>query len=111
MPGLSISNADAGEYTPFAVNGDRDPFGALHMLDRGDPPARLSFGMWRCPPLTVEVTPRSDEGVYVIAGAIELTVDDDPPVRLGPGDLILVRHGGRCRYHVLEDVTAVFASA
>ena len=35
MPAPTISNADAGMYTPFAVNGDRDPFGALHMLDVG----------------------------------------------------------------------------
>ena len=34
MPAPTISNAAAGEYTPFAVNGDRDPFGAPAELER-----------------------------------------------------------------------------
>ena len=110
----SISNAAAGTYTAFAVNGDRDPFGSLHLLefDGGDAP-RVIFGMWRCPPLTVtvEVTPTRDEGIYVVSGSFDLAVDDAAPARLGPGDLVLVRHGARCRYTVSEELTAVFASA
>jgi uncharacterized cupin superfamily protein len=105
----SMSNAESGTYTPFAVNGDRDPFGALKLLDIGE--TRLTFGMWRCPPATVEVTPRSDEGVYVVSGTMTLAVDNAPPSRLGPGDLVLIRHGSLCRYTVLEDLVAVFASA
>ena len=112
MPTPTISNADAGEYTPFAVNGDRDPFGALHMLaPAAEHPSRLSFGMWRCPPLTVEVTPRSDEGIYVLSGELTLEIDGGPPVRLGAGDLVLVVHGSHCRYTIVADVTAVFAAA
>ncbi len=108
----SISSAQAGTYTPFAVNGDRDPFGSLHLLefDGGDAP-RVIFGIWRCPPLTVEVTPTRDEGIYVVAGTVELAIDDGAPARLGAGDLVLVRNGARCRYTVSEDLTAVFASA
>ncbi len=105
----SISNAETGTYTPFAVNGERDPFGSLNLLDVGGSP--LTFGTWRCPPATVEVTPRSDEGVFVISGAMTLAIDNGPPSRLGPGDLVLIRHGSVCRYTVLEDLTAVFASA
>jgi uncharacterized cupin superfamily protein len=112
VPAPTISNAAAGEYTPFAVNGDRDPFGALHMLTPDAAhPSRLSFGTWRCPPLTVEVTPRGDEGIYVIDGALTLEIDGGPPARLAAGDLVLVVHGSHCRYTILEDVTAVFASA
>ena len=112
MPAATISNAGAGTYTPFAVNGDRDPFGAVHMLDPGAAnPSRLSFGMWRCPPLTVEVTPRSDEGVYVISGELTLEIDGGPPARLRAGDLFLVVHGSNCRYTIVEEITAVFASA
>lgn len=112
MPAPIISSAGAGEYTPFAVNGDRDPFGALHMLQPDVAhPSRLSFGMWRCPLLTVEVTPRSDEGIYVVSGELTLEIDGGPPTRLTAGDLVLVVHGSRCRYTVVEEVTAVFASA
>jgi uncharacterized cupin superfamily protein len=112
VPAATISNADAGTYTPFAVNGDRDPFGVLHMLRPGDDTAsRLSFGMWRCPPLTVEVTPRSDEGIYVVSGELTLEIDGGPPARLAAGDLVLVVHGSRCRYTIVEEVIAVFASA
>ena len=110
MPAPTISSADAGTYTPFAVNGDRDPFGALHLLDAGAP-TRLTFGMWRCPPVTVEVTPRSDEGVFVIGGEVLLEIDGGPAARLTAGDLVLILHGSRCRYTVVEDITAVFASA
>ena len=112
MPAPTISNADAGEYTPFAVNGDRDPFGALHMLaPAAEHPSRLHFGMWRCPPLTVEVTPRSDEGIYVLSGELTLEIDGGPPARLTAGDLVLVVHGSHCRYTIVDDVTAVFAAA
>jgi uncharacterized cupin superfamily protein len=105
----SISNVESGTYEPFAVNGDRDPFGSLNLLDIGFTP--LTFGTWRCPPVTVEVTPRSDEGVFVVSGEMTLSVDNGPPARLGAGDLVLIRHGSTCRYTVLEDVLAVFASA
>ncbi len=112
MPAPTISNAGAGTYTPFAVNGDRDPFGALHMLDPGaEHPSRLSFGMWSCPPLTVEVTPRSDEGIYVVSGTLALEIDGGAPARLTAGDLVLIVHGSHCRYTIVEEVTAVFASA
>ena len=104
----SISNARTGTYTPFAVNGDRDPFGSLNLLDVGGSP--LTFGTWRCPPATVEVTPRSDEGVFVISGAMTLAVDNGPPSRLGPGGLVLIQHGSLCRYTVVEDLVAVFGS-
>ena len=112
MPAPTISNAAAGSYTPFAVNGDRDPFGALHMLvPAADHPSRLSIGMWRCPPLTVDVTNRWDEGIYVVSGEMTLEVDGGPPARLAAGDLFLVVHGSKCRYTVVEEITAVFASA
>ncbi len=110
MPSPTISNAAAGDYRAFAVNGDRDPFGALHLL-AGVEPTRLTFGMWRCPPLTVEVTNRADEGVFVVSGELTLEVDGGPPARLSAGDLVLVLHGSNCRYTVLEEITAVFASA
>jgi uncharacterized cupin superfamily protein len=112
VPAPTISSAGAGAYTPFAVNGDRDPFGALHMLEpHPEHPSRLSFGMWRCPPLTVEVTPRSDEGIYVVSGELTVEIDGGPPRRLTAGDLVLVVHGSRCRYTIVEEITAVFAGA
>ena len=112
MPAPTISNAGAGSYTPFAVNGERDPFGALHMLAApAGHPSRLSFGMWRCPPLTVEVTNRADEGVYIVSGEVIVEIDGGPPARLRAGDLFLVVHGSDCRYTIVEEITAVFASA
>jgi uncharacterized cupin superfamily protein len=110
VPAPTISNAGAGEYTPFAVNGDRDPFGALHLLAAVSP-TRLTFGMWRCPPLTVELTNRSDEGVYVVSGELTLEIDGGPPAHLSAGDLVLVLHGSNCRYTIVEEITAVFASS
>ena len=47
----------------------------------------------------------------MVSGEMTLEIDGGPPARLGAGDLVLVVHGSHCRYTIVEEITAVFASA
>jgi quercetin dioxygenase-like cupin family protein len=73
---------------------------------------RVSLRLWRKePPQNKPATSRDYETVgYVIAGKAELTVEGQT-IKLAPGDSWLVPAGAEHAYRILEEFTAVEATA
>ncbi|QMU78184.1 cupin domain-containing protein [Streptacidiphilus sp. PB12-B1b] len=79
-----------------ATAGSTSGFGGVLYLDRAEH-------------VTEHYHPYSEEFIHVVAGELEMTLDGDETVKLGPGDSLLVPIGVRHRLVNVGDVQAYCA--
>jgi uncharacterized cupin superfamily protein len=93
----------------FAEVLEGDPAaGVAWLRTAGSAGAVLYAGIFEVQPSRFRYDFSADECVHVIAGEVEITVGDESPVRLGPGDLAAFAAGTTSTWHVLAPLRKFF---
>ncbi|WP_318200227.1 cupin domain-containing protein [Streptomyces sp. SCL15-4] len=71
------------------------------------PDGRQVRGIWQITPGVVTDT-EADELFVVISGSATIEVEDGPTLRVGPGDMVVLRAGDRTRWTVHETLRKAY---
>ncbi|OII66951.1 MULTISPECIES: cupin domain-containing protein [unclassified Streptomyces] len=70
---------------------------------------RTCRGIWQMTPGVVTDT-EADEVFVVLSGSATIEVTDGPTLRVGPGDMVVLREGDRTSWTVHETLRKVYVS-
>jgi hypothetical protein len=86
---------------------DGDPVSrGAFMIQTGD--RRLTGGMWECECGTFEWQMDGDEIAYCFEGRFSITTDGDDTLTIGPGEMVLLPHGMKGTWRILEPIRTFF---
>ncbi|WP_236240248.1 cupin domain-containing protein [Streptomyces sp. CC228A] len=104
VPGADLS---AEPLDPAQVVSGRPEVSGRVVGESAD--GRTVRGIWQMTPGVVTDT-AADEVFVVVSGSATIEVADGPTLRVGPGDLVVLREGDRTTWTVHETLRKVYVS-